>query len=67
VHSAQARLSARVMTALPLAMLMLLVATSDSVRRVTVSPFGALVVTVGVALNLIGWRWMRATIERAGR
>jgi tight adherence protein B len=67
VHSAQARLSARVMTALPLAMLMLLVATSDSVRRVTVSPFGAFVVTVGVALNLIGWRWMRATIERAGR
>ena len=67
VHSAQARLSARVMTALPLAMLMLLVTTSDSVRSVTVSPFGAFVVTLGVALNLVGWRWMRAAIERAGR
>ena len=58
-HSAQARLSAFVMTILPLCMLLLLVLTSGSVRRFVTTPLGLCVVASGAALNAIGWRWMR--------
>jgi tight adherence protein B len=62
VQSAQARMSARVMTTVPIAMLVVLVATSPAVRRAIVTPGGAGVVTVGTALNLVGWSWMRRLI-----
>ena len=65
VHSAQARLSALVMTVLPGAVLVLLVATSRPVRSIATTPLGAAVVTTGLALNLLGWWWMRRII--AGR
>lgn len=58
-HSAQARLSALVMTLLPIAMLGVLVLTSSAIRAVMISPTGAFVFATGSALNLIGWRWMR--------
>jgi tight adherence protein B len=64
-HSAQARLSALVMTVIPIAMLVVLLVTAASVRDVVRSPLGGLVVTIGGALNLAGWRWMRRQIERA--
>jgi hypothetical protein len=67
VHSAQARLSAQVMSILPVAMLVLLVGTSASVRAVVTAPAGAALVGVGISLNLAGWRWMRAIIGRAAR
>lgn len=64
VQSAQAHLSALVMTVLPLAMLTLLLVTSGSVRAVLTSRAGALVIVAGIAMNLLGWRWMRSIIER---
>lgn len=66
-QSEQSRLSAIVMTALPVAMLGLLLATSPPVREVIVSPTGATLVAVGVAANLVGWRWMRRIIDGATR
>jgi tight adherence protein B len=61
-HSAQARMSAVVMTCLPVAMLGLLLMTSGPVRSAVVRPSGAIVVAVGGLLNVAGWRWMRRII-----
>ncbi len=61
-QSAQARLSAIVMTILPICMLVLLLATSASVRLFVASPIGLGVVTIGAALNALGWRWMRRLV-----
>ena len=67
VQSAQARLSAQVMSLLPVSMLILLVTTSASVRTVVATPAGSALVATGGALNLVGWRWMRRIISRAAR
>ncbi len=61
-HSAQARMSARVMTIIPLALLALLFATDDDVRSVIVQPGGAIVVTIGMALNVLGAWWMHRIV-----
>ncbi|NNE12381.1 MAG: hypothetical protein HKN41_09085 [Ilumatobacter sp.] len=65
-HSAQARLSAIVMTLLPIGMLLLLVATSATTRAAVQTPIGAGAVGAGALLNLIGWRWMRRVIDGGG-
>jgi Flp pilus assembly protein TadB len=67
VQSAQARLSATVLTWLPIAVLGVMVVTSPAVRRVVVSPVGATVVTIGAIINVLGWWWMRRIVERAAR
>jgi tight adherence protein B len=61
-QSAQARLSAIVMTLLPGAMLLVLLATSVAVRTTILSPIGALLLGAGAGLNLCGWTWMRRII-----
>jgi Flp pilus assembly protein TadB len=61
-QAAQARLSSHVMTAVPLLMLAVLVATDDDVRSVVTSPIGALCVGAGLALNAAGWWWMRRIV-----
>lgn len=61
-QSAQARLSVVVMTVLPIAMLALLLLTSSATRTATATPLGLLALASGVALNAIGWRWMRRII-----
>lgn len=66
VQSAQARLSAVVMTVLPLAMLCLLLATSSATRGAVVTTPGLAAVATGAVLNLTGWRWMRRLILGAG-
>jgi Flp pilus assembly protein TadB len=66
-QSAQARMSAVVMTVLPICMLGLLLLTSSSVRLFIGSPVGAGVVTVGALLNLLGWLWMRRLIDGGRR
>lgn len=58
VHAAQARLSAHVMTAVPLLMLGLLVTTDDGVRAILGTPIGAACVMAGLLLNATGWLWM---------
>lgn len=67
VQSAQARLSAIVLTWLPVVVLVVLVVTSDGVRRVVTTPVGIMLVTAGSLLNLAGWWWMRRIVERASR
>jgi Flp pilus assembly protein TadB len=62
-HSAQARLSAHVLTFVPLGLLALLVATDSDVRAVLSQPTGFAVVAIGLALNLAGWWWMRCIVE----
>lgn len=66
-NSAQARLSAIVMTVLPLGMLALLLLTSGSVRQFVVSPPGLGVAALGALLNAIGWLWMGRLIRGGGR
>ena len=58
-QAAQARLSTHVMTAVPLLMLAVLVATDGEVRAAATSPVGAVCVAAGLTLNIIGWWWMR--------
>lgn len=62
-QSAQAKVSAIVMTILPGAMLATLLVTSGSTRAIMLSPIGSIIVVVGGGLNLIGWHWMRRLID----
>jgi tight adherence protein B len=62
VQAAQARLSAHVMTAVPLLMLGLLVASDDDVRGVLSTPIGAACLIAGLVLNAAGWCWMRRIV-----
>lgn len=62
VHSAQARLSAHVLTAVPLVVLALLVATDREVRLIVSRPTGWWLVGGGLLLNLCGWSWMRRVV-----
>ena len=66
-NSAQARMSALVMTCLPAAMLALLASTSHSVRTAATAPPGLIAIAVGTTLNVLGWTWMRRLIGRAAR
>lgn len=61
-HSAQARWSARTLTILPVAVLLLLATTSPDIRDVARSPVGVSCLALGAALNLTGWRWMRRIV-----
>ena len=64
-HSAQARASAHVLTSVPAVFSAFGAATSASFRSVVVTPAGGTAVAMGVALNLLGWVWMRRTVRRA--
>ena len=61
-QSAQARLSAHVLTAIPLVVLVFLVVTDHDVRMLLGEPSGWLPVGAGAALNLCGWWWMRRIV-----
>ncbi|MEM8621726.1 MAG: type II secretion system F family protein [Actinomycetota bacterium] len=63
-QSAQARMSARVLTTLPIGTLAVLATVDPDVRAVVTAPHGALIVAIGGALNLAGWRWMRRIVRR---
>lgn len=66
-QSAQARLSARVMTVLPIAMLTVLLASSASVRHVVTTPAGAIAVGTGAFANVAGWWWLRHLVDGSSR
>ena len=66
-HSAQARLSARVLTAVPLVFASWSTVTSDSFRHSLATPVGSACVALGAVLNLAGWRWMRRVVGGATR
>jgi tight adherence protein B len=63
-QSAQARLSARVLTFVPVALLVLLAATDQKVRSAITTPAGVAVVSLGGLLNATGALWMRRIIGR---
>lgn len=66
-HSAQARMSARVMTLLPLMMLAIVSVTSTSVRSALATSLGVFTVILGLSFNLVGWWWMNRIITGASR
>ena len=61
-QAAQARLSAKVLTFVPLGVLTVLVSTDPGVRQVIGGPVGAACIAAGLALNAIGAWWMRRMI-----
>lgn len=61
-QAAQARLSAHVLTIVPLAMLALLILTDDDVRATLQTPIGVACIAIGLVLNGAGWMWMRHII-----
>jgi tight adherence protein B len=61
-QSAQARLSARVLTIVPLALLGLLAVSDAKVRAAIGTPAGMAAVTLGAILNSVGWWWMRRIV-----
>lgn len=64
-HSSQARMSARVMTLVPVGMLALLATTDPNVRAAIGTPPGLAAVTAGGILNVTGWWWMQRIVGRA--
>jgi tight adherence protein B len=63
-HSAQARMSARVMTMVPVGMLALLAGTDPNVRSAIGTRPGFAAVSVGAILNVTGWWWMQRIVGR---
>ena len=64
-YAAQARLSARVLTAVPLVFAGWSLCTSRSFRDAVLSPLGVASAAVGGLCNLFGWWWMRRIVNRA--
>ncbi len=65
VQAAQARMSAHVLTAVPMLMLALLVTTDSDTREAVTTKVGVICLTIGLALNLVGSAWMRRLIRTA--
>jgi tight adherence protein B len=62
-QAAQARLSARMLTVLPLAVAGWSLATGPRVRQAyTETPAVAVTTALGIALNLLGWWWMQRLV-----
>ena len=61
-QSAQARLSARVLTVVPVALLGLLLVTDHRVRAAVATAAGGAAIAAGLGLNLVGWWWMRRIV-----
>jgi len=62
-HGSQARLSARVLTIVPLGFAVWSAAISQHTRNVYISTAaGGVCAICGLALNLVGWQWMRRII-----
>jgi len=66
-HSAQARLSARVLTLVPLVFAVWSFAASAAFRHAVATPAGLVAITSGLLCNLIGWWWMRCIVRSVAR
>jgi Flp pilus assembly protein TadB len=62
-QASQARMSAHVLTVVPLLMLLVLTAADSDVRAAVVGGAGSLCVALGLLLNACGWWWMRRLVE----
>jgi tight adherence protein B len=65
-NSAQARLSATVLSVVPIGVLALLTIAEPAVRSSLTTPIGVLFVVTGGLFNLAGWCWMRRLIGSSG-
>lgn len=63
--SAQARLSCRVLTVVPLGVVGFVALTEPSIRAALATPAGLLCLAAGGALDALGWWWMRRLIGAA--
>lgn len=66
-QSAQAQMSAKVLTSIPIAVLALLILTDDDVRGAIASLAGGAAVATGLALDAVGALWMRRIAGSASR
>ncbi|MEN9646668.1 MAG: hypothetical protein RL238_3337 [Actinomycetota bacterium] len=66
-HAAQARLSARVLTAVPLVFAGWNLVAGHGFRQALATPVGALAAVLGVLLSIAGWRWMHHLVDRVAR
>jgi tight adherence protein B len=66
-YSAQARLSAKVLTAVPLLFTAWSAATSATFRQAISSPIGLVAASAGLATNTLGWWWMHRVVDTATR
>jgi tight adherence protein B len=65
-HGAQARLSARVLTVVPLGFATWSAVASQRTRDVYLSTVaGGICALCGLALNVVGWRWMKRIVSSA--
>ena len=64
-HSAQARLSARVLTLVPVGFAGWSVVASTTFRRALFTPAGITSAALGLLTNAAGWWWMRRIVGRA--
>jgi len=64
-YSAQARLSARVLTGVPLVFAGWSALSNRAFRAAIVSPIGLSCATAGATCNLLGWWWMRRIVAKA--
>ena len=64
-QAAQARMSSKVLTLVPIGVLGVLILTDPAVWRVVTAPLGVTCVVAGLALNLVGNRWMHRMIGGA--
>jgi tight adherence protein B len=64
-NSAQARLSARVLTTVPIGTLVLLALAEPAVRASLTSGLGVVCLFLGGLLNVAGWCWMRHLVRGA--
>lgn len=64
-HSAQARLSARVLTLVPVGFAAWSAAVSAGFRAALATPAGVTAAAVGALLNVTGWVWMRRIVRSA--
>ncbi len=62
-HGAQARLSARVLTIVPLLFAAWSAVASRRTRDIYLTSFaGGICAVSGLVLNMLGWQWMKRTI-----
>jgi Flp pilus assembly protein TadB len=64
-HAAQARLSARVLTVVPIGFAAWSATASHAFRRAVATPAGVTSAALGIVVNLVGWWWMHHIVRRA--
>ena len=64
-QSAQARMSAQVLTVVPIGALALLASLDPDVRDVLASPVGSALVATGSAASALAWWWMKRIVDGA--